>query len=197
MNQKKTRTTRYALHEQVRVRVVEARDLSAISSFSLYQSLMSLSVKTQVESTDRLPNVITRVLLKRDGFKTQKRKTMVEKETSSPLWNQLFYFDEVEVAEGELDACSLTFSVADKSRIGKDMVIGTCDINLASVYLEEGHELWNEWLTLTDQKGRRQGSQGQICVCITVLRSTDTPVVHGDNADSRREDRYRRRTLRQ
>ena len=92
--------------------MVEARDLSAISSFSLYQSLMSLSFKTQVESTDRLPNVVTRVLLQRDGFKTQKRKTMVEKETSSPLWNQLFYFDEVEVAEGELDACSLTFSVA-------------------------------------------------------------------------------------
>lgn len=66
--------------------MVEARDLSAISSFSLYQSLMSFSFKTQVESTDRLPNVITTVNLKRDGFKTQKRKTMVEKvRVVSPL----------------------------------------------------------------------------------------------------------------
>lgn len=40
-----------------------------------------------------------------------------------------------------------------------DVVIGTCDLNLAAVYLEDGHELWNEWLTLTDQKGRREGSQ--------------------------------------
>ena len=39
-----------------------------------------------------------------EGFPTQKRKTAVEKETSSPLWNQLFYFDDVEVAEGELEA---------------------------------------------------------------------------------------------
>ena len=47
---------------------------------------------------------------------------------------------------------------------------------------KDGHELWNEWLTLSDQKGRRQGSQGQLCVCVTVLRSSDTPIAHGDAA---------------
>jgi hypothetical protein len=50
------------------------------------------------------------------------------------------------------------------------MVIGTVDINLSSCYMEKGHELWNEWLTLSDQKGRRQGSQGQLMVCVTVGR---------------------------
>ena len=88
---------------QVRVRVVEAKDLSAILNFSLYKSIMSLSWKSQVEAEDKLPNCQTVVRLQRDGFKDQKRKTIVEKETSSPLWNQLFYFEDVEVAEGELE----------------------------------------------------------------------------------------------
>ena len=165
---------------QVRVRVVEARDLSAILNFSLYKSLISLSWKTQVEAEDKLPNCQAIVRLNRDGFKTQKRKTFVEKETASPLWNQLFYFEDVEVAEGELDACSIQISVQDRTSIGRSLTIGTCDLNLASVYQMEGHEVWNEWMTLTDAKGKREGSQGQVCVCVTVLRSTDTPVPHGD-----------------
>ena len=168
---------------QIRVRVIEGKDFSAINSFSLYQSLVSFSWKTNVESADRLPNAITKVRLNRDGFKTEKRKTAVEKETATPLWNQQFYFDGVDVAEGELEACTITITAADKSRIGGDRVIGTCDINLAAVYQEEGHELWQEWLTLTDQSQRRQGSQGQVCVCVSVLRAGDEPAIHGDGED--------------
>ena len=168
---------------QVRVRVIEGKDFSAINSFSLYQSLVSFSWKTNVESADRLPNAITKVRLNRDGFKTEKRKTAVEKETATPLWNQQFYFDGVDVAEGELEACTITITAADKSRIGGDRVIGTCDLNLAAVYQEEGHELWQEWLTLTDQSQRRQGSQGQVCVCVSVLRAGDEPAIHGDGED--------------
>ena len=171
---------------QVRVRVVEARDLSAILNFSLYKSLLSLSWKTQVEAEDKLPNCQAVVRLNRDGFKPQKRKTIVEKETSSPLWNQLFYFEDVEVAEGELDACSIQITVQDRTSIGRSLTIGTCDLNLASVYQMDGHEVWKEWMTLTDAKGKREGSQGQVCVCVTVLRSTDSPVQHGD-ADSEDE----------
>ena len=166
---------------QVRVRVVEAKDLSAILNFSLYKSLMSLSWKSQVEAEDKLPNCQTVVRLQRDGFKDQKRKTIVEKETSSPLWNQLFYFEDVEVAEGELEACTVQIQVKDRTSIGRALTIGTCDLNLAAVYLNDGHEVWNEWLTLTDAKGKREGSQGQVCVCVTVLRGCDEPVVHGDD----------------
>ena len=166
---------------QVRVRVVEAKDLSAILNFSLYKSIMSLSWKSQVEAEDKLPNCQTVVRLQRDGFKDQKRKTIVERETSSPLWNQLFYFEDVEVAEGELEACTIQIQVKDRTSIGRALTIGTCDLNLASVYLNDGHEVWNEWLTLTDTRGKREGSQGQICVCVTVLRSCDEPVVHGDD----------------
>ena len=171
---------------QVRVRIIEAKDLSGILNFSLYQSIMSLSWKTQTEAEDKLPNCQAIVSLMRDGFKTQKRKTIVEKETSTPLWNQVFHFEGIDVAEGELDALTLQIAVKDKTSIGRALTIGTCDLNLDNIYAMKGHETWNEWLTLTDTSGRREGSQGQILVCVTVLESKDQPVVHGDE-DSEEE----------
>ena len=143
------------------------RDLSAILNFSLYKSLLSLSWKTQVEAEDKLPNCQAVVRLNRDGFKPQKRKTIVEKETSSPLWNQLFYFEDVEVAEGELDACSIQITVQDRTSIGRSLTIGTCDLNLASVYQMDGHEVWKEWMTLTDAKGKREGLRAR-CACASL-----------------------------
>ena len=121
----------------VAVRLVEAKNLQAIQAFSLLQTLMSFRLKTQTVHADRLPNVVGKVKLQRAGFEPQKRRTVIEKETAAPLWNQLFYFDRVEVAEDELEACNVVVNVCDKSRIGKDMVIGSVDINLAAVYLSD------------------------------------------------------------
>ena len=164
----------------VSVRLVEAKNLQAIQAFNFFQTLMSFKLKTQTVHADRLPNVVGKVYLERAGFDPQKRKTVVEKETASPLWNQLFYFDTVEVATDELEACNVVVRVCDKSRIGKDMVIGSIDVNLAAVYLSQGHEYWNEWFTLTDFSGRRSGSQGELCMCVTVLHEGDAPPLHLD-----------------
>lgn len=163
----------------VSVRLVEAKNLQAIKAFNLMQTLLSFRLKTQTTSTDRLPNVVGKVLLERAGFEPQKRKTVLEKETAAPLWNQLFYFEDLELATDELEACNVVINVVDKSRIGKDMIIGSVDINLAQVYLNN-REIWNEWMTLSDFSGRRMGSQGEICLCVTVLAEGDTPPVHLD-----------------
>ena len=172
----------------VAVRLVEAKNLQAIQAFSLLQTLMSFRLKTQTVHADRLPNVVGKVKLQRAGFEPQKRKTVIEKETAAPLWNQLFYFDRVEVAEDELEACNVVVNVCDKSRIGKDMVIGSVDINLAAVYLSDTHEIWNEWYTLADFSGRRSGSQGELCLCVTVLRDGDSPPLHLDEKFSEGEE---------
>ena len=164
----------------VAVRLVEAKNLQAIKAFNLMQTLMSFRLKTQTASSDRLPNVVGKVFLERAGFEPQKRKTVLEKETAAPLWNQLFYFEDLELATDELEACNIVVNVVDKSRIGKDMIIGSVDINLAQVYLNGKREIWNEWMTLSDFSGRRTGSQGEICLCVTVLAEGDAPPLHLD-----------------
>lgn len=175
---KPTRHTTPAGRYSVSVRLVEAKNLQAIKAFNLFQTLMSFRLKTQTVHSDRLPNVVGKVYLERAGFDPQKRKTVVEKETAAPLWNQLFYFDDVEVATDELEACNVVVNICDKSRVGKDMIIGSVDINLAAVYLKGSHEIWNEWHTLSDFSGRRGGSQGDICLCVTVLHEGDPPPLH-------------------
>ena len=162
----------------VSVRLIEAKNLQAIQAFNLLQTLLSFKLKTQTVHADRLPNVVGKVQLQRAGFEPQKRKTVVEKETAAPLWNQLFYFDGVEVAENELEACNVVVNICDKSRIGKDMVIGSIDLNLAAVYAAPNHEYWNQWFSLTDFTGRRSGSQGEVCLCVTVLREGEQQKLH-------------------
>ena len=183
-----TRHTTPAGRYSVAVRLVEAKNLQAITAFNLMQTLMSFRLKTQTSSADRLPNVVGKVRLERAGFDAQKRKTVVEKETAAPLWNQLFYFTDVELASDELEACNVVVNVCDKSRIGKDMVIGSVDINLAQVYLSDSHEIWNEWYSLTDFSGRRTGSQGELCLCVTVLHEGDAPPLHLDEKFSDDEE---------
>ena len=105
---------------------------------------------------------------------------MVEKETASPLWNQLFYFDTVEVATDELEACNVVVRVCDKlENLRGTWSSGASTSHLAAVYLSQGHEYWNEWFTLTDFSGRRSGSQGELCMCVTVLHEGSTrPALH-------------------
>ena len=172
----------------VSVRLIEAKNLQAIQAFNLLQTLLSFKLKTQTVHADRLPNVVGKVQLQRAGFEPQKRKTVVEKETAAPLWNQLFYFDGVEVAENELEACNVVVNICDKSRIGKDMVIGSIDLNLAAVYAAPNHEYWNQWFSLTDFVGRRSGSQGEVCLCVTVLREGENQKLHLDEKFSEDEE---------
>ena len=175
-------------------RVVEAKDVLAITSFDLIQTITTFSFKSQQENGDALPNVVAKVKLERAGFPSQKRKTICERETSQPLWNQNFFFDEMELANGELEGCTCTFDVCDERRFGKDKRIGTVELECAKVYEEQQHEVWQRWYHLTDPTGKRQGSQGQVKLCLQILRQGDEGTaahmddVSDDNDDSDSDD---------
>ena len=172
-------------------RVVEAKDVCAIKTFDLWQTITSFSLKAATENADALPNVTTKVKLSRAGFPTQKRKTAVEKETSQPLWNQCFYFEGMELARGELDGCTVNFEVSDARKFGKDATIGCVEIECSKVYDEEdGREVWQRWYHLTDPTGKRQGSQGQVKICVKVLRrgDEDSAISHMDEVSSSEDE---------
>lgn len=58
------------------------------------------------------------------------------------------------------------------------MLIGAIDLDLEGIYQLPNHELWKTWLTLTDPKMKREGSQGQVLTCVTVLGKDDKPADH-------------------
>lgn len=106
------------------------------------------------------------------------QRTPARKNTSTPLFETLFYFDNLHVAEGELASCAVQIAAFDRGRFGPHMLIGSIDLDLEGIYQLPNHELWKTWLTLTDPKGKRDGPQGQVLACITVLGKEDQPADH-------------------
>lgn len=80
--------------------------------------------------------------------------------------------------QGELSSCSIQIAAFDKGRMGPHMLIGTIDLDLEGIYQLPGHELWRTWLSLTDPKLKRDGIQGQVLCCVTVLSMDDKPADH-------------------
>ena len=151
----------------------------AIQRFSLQQ------LKRNIISADRVPSAFVQVqLLRGDGTATRGQRTVVRKTTSTPLYESLFYFNDIHVAKGELASCVLQFSVYDRGRLGPHMLVGAVDMDLESIYQLPDHELWRQWITVLEPKGKREGPQGMIKVCVTVLRKGDKPIDHaGEVAD--------------
>ena len=164
--------------------MVEAKGVYAIQRFSLQQ------LKRNIISADRVPSAFVRVkLLRGDGSETKAQRTVVRRNTSTPLYESLFYFNDIHVAEGELASCVLQFSVYDRGRLGPHMLVGAIDMDLESVYQLPNHELWRQWVTVLEPRGKREGPQGMLRLCVTVLAKGDKPPDHaGDAADDDDEE---------
>ena len=154
--------------------MVEAKGVFAIQRFSLLQ------LKRNLISPDRVPSAFVRIrLLRGDGTVTPAQRTVVRRNTSTPLYESLFYFNDIHVAEGELATCVLQLSVYDRGRLGPHMLVGSIDMDLESVYQLPNHELWRKWVTVLDPRGKRDGPQGQLKLCVAVLAKGDKPPDHG------------------
>ena len=154
--------------------VIEAKGVFAIQRFSLLQ------LKSMLISNDRVPSAFVRVrLLRGDGTITPAQRTNIRRNTSTPLYESLFYFNDIHVGEGELATCVLQFAVYDRGRLGPHMLVGSVDMDLESIYQLPNHELWRKWVTVLDPRGRRDGPQGQIKICVAVLAKGDKPPDHG------------------
>ena len=150
----------------------------AIQRFSFQQ------LRRNIISSDRVPSAFVRLrLLRGDGTVTPAQRTTIRRNTSTPLFESLFYFNDIHVAEGELCTCVLQMSVYDRGRLGPHMLVGSVDMDLESVYQLPNHELWRQWVTVLEPRGKRDGPQGQLKVCVTVLAKGERPPDHGNEAD--------------
>ncbi len=150
----------------------------AIQRFSLQQ------LKRNVISSDRVPSAFVMVkLLRGDGTETKGQRTVIRRNTSTPLFESLFYFNDIHVARGELASCVLQFTMYDRGRLGPHMLVGSVDMDLESIYQLPDHELWRQWVTVLEPRGKREGPQGMLKVCVTVLKKGDKPMDHSGEVD--------------
>jgi hypothetical protein len=166
-----------------RAQIVEAKNVYAIQRFSLAQ------LRRNIISSDRVPSAFVTVkLLRGDGTETRGQRTVVRKNTSTPLYESLFYFNDIHVAEGELASGVLQVCVYDRGRLGPHMLVGAIDMDLESVYQLPAHELWRQWVTVLEPRGKREGPQGMVKICVTVLAKGDKPLDHAGEAADEDDD---------
>jgi len=162
--------------------VIEARNVFAIQRFSFQQ------LRRHTLAGSRVPSSFVRLsMLRGDGSSTAAQRTVIRRNTSTPLFESLFYFNDLHLGEGELATCVLQVSLYDRGRLGPHMLVGCVDMDLESVYSLPNHELWKQWVTVLEPRGRREGAQGQLKLCVTVLKAGDLPPDHsnevGDDAE--------------
>jgi hypothetical protein len=102
--------------------------------------------------------------------------TVVKKNNLNPYWDEELSFDgTLEDIQG-----SLSLEVWDWNRLS-DKFLGGCLFDLETVHKKAPHkDFFRAWITLLDTTGKRQGSQGLLCISVTIL-------LPGDEFPSRQE----------
>lgn len=129
---------------QVRVRVVEGRQLMGANL-----------------------NPVCQVAL--DG---ETRQTRVHKGTSSPWFDQIFFY-QVEKLPSELLEDFIEFKVSNSSGIRASTVIGTFKCEVGMVYDRVEHAILNRWLVLANPDEPTPTVQGYLKVSVAVLGPGD------------------------
>jgi C2 domain len=152
---------------QVRVHIIEARELMPRDSNGMSDPVCTVSVFGKKQSTETY-------------YKT-----------TSALWDHFMKpFEAQKVTRTEFEQATLTIRVDDANTILRDVEIGSFDLDLATIYAANSkvgkknfpHEIFRRWIALADSTSKEEGVQGYLKLSVSVLIGDDKPGVH-DPAD--------------
>ncbi|XP_073446400.1 fer-1-like protein 6 [Dendrobates tinctorius] len=102
----------------------------------------------------------------------EKKQTTVKEGTNAPFYNEYFVFDFVGPQEQLFDKI-IRLSVMHNKLIGS-VLIGSCRLDLGTVYNEQGHQFFDKWAVLTDPSDIRTGVKGYLKCDISVAGKGDS-----------------------
>eukprot|EP01091_Cochliopodium_minus_P016955 TRINITY_DN6513_c0_g1_i1.p1 TRINITY_DN6513_c0_g1~~TRINITY_DN6513_c0_g1_i1.p1 ORF type:complete len:1344 (+),score=430.13 TRINITY_DN6513_c0_g1_i1:61-4092(+) len=145
------------LNYQVRVHIIEARDLKGRS-------------KNGQSDPVCLVNCFGK-----------KRFTSKHRNTTSCIWDHLMFF-ETDLPPSEWEKEKITISVFDANTFFRNELIGLYEFDVSSVYGRKDHEVYRKWLGLTDSDNHT-GLQGFLQVSVTCLKPGDDAPLHEEEYD--------------
>eukprot|EP00743_Colponemidia_sp_Colp-15_P008352 GILK01009071.1.p1 GENE.GILK01009071.1~~GILK01009071.1.p1 ORF type:complete len:1605 (-),score=326.59 GILK01009071.1:77-4891(-) len=152
---------------RIQVHVLEARDLQ--SQKGLLQTLAS----NKGDSADPVCEV---------KIFDKKKTTKIEQKTLNPNWDQTFTFNFTNLTVSDIETGRCTFTVYDANTLLRNDPIGSFEIDLAYIYQDfENHEMFRQWVALTDTTDEREGSQGFLLISLAVLGPGDELVAHTED----------------
>ncbi|KAJ3431796.1 c2 calcium-dependent membrane targeting [Anaeramoeba flamelloides] len=147
---------------QVRVHVIEARELKGKDSNAMSDPLVIVSIDKQKQNTKTFNNTV------------------------NCTYDHLFFYD-FRCTPEEFSHKTLSLAVMDANTIRRNVLIGRYQMDLGFVYGNEGHEIWHKWMYLTNPEFGAE-SQGFLKASVIVLGPGDQALTHeNDSIDDEEE----------
>jgi len=138
----------------IQVHVIEARDLKARDFGDTSDPVAEVSVMST------------------------KKSTQIHKESLNVMFDERLTYTFKELEPEELNQGKCIIEVFDANLIRKNVLIGSFEFDLTQVYYKKHHELYKQWVALTDVTGDNEGVQGYLQVTIVVLGPKDEQYIH-------------------
>ncbi|KXJ28708.1 Myoferlin [Exaiptasia diaphana] len=151
--------TNKAIDFQVRVRVVEGRNISG----SNISPVVKVTVSNQV------------------------RQTRVKKSTNKPFFDEIFFFN-FKIIASELFDQTITFEIFNSRKLRSNAMIGTFSSDVGFFYDQKDHSVIRRWLLLTDPEDIMAGPKGYLKVTVMVLGPGDEAPEVSESAGQDDED---------
>ncbi|ETO35618.1 C2 domain containing protein, partial [Reticulomyxa filosa] len=110
-----------------------------------------------------------------------KKTTSIIKENLNPLWDERLTFEFRNLEPEDLNQGKCKVMVYDANMLRRNVLIGSFEFDLVSIYYKKNHELFCQWVTLIDVTGQHEGVQGFLKVTIVVLGPGDEQYIHSED----------------
>ncbi|MES1910298.1 MAG: hypothetical protein MHM6MM_002918, partial [Cercozoa sp. M6MM] len=110
----------------------------------------------------------------------KKRSTRIHKRQANAYFDEVLVFEFAGLTVAELQQAKIKITTVDANTLMRDAQIGSFEFDVSSVYFKEGHEIYRQWVALSDTRGKREGVQGYLRVSVTVLGPDDEQVTHDE-----------------
>ncbi|OWZ19250.1 Dysferlin [Phytophthora megakarya] len=116
------------------------------------------------------------------------KKTSTKYDTLGCVFDEILFFNFLNIGRHELREASIKISIYDKERVLKDNLIGIYQLDCLSVYTQPSHELYRQWIAVHDNLNKKdRGIQGFLLISVVMLGPGDALRVHDREAEVEQE----------
>lgn len=108
----------------------------------------------------------------------KKQNSQVHKSALNVVFEEVLVFEFKGLEPGEVESGKVTVEVFDANAIRRNVLIGSYEFDMGSIYYMEHHELFRQWVALSDLTDKHEGVQGYLKLSITVLGPDDEQHIH-------------------
>ena len=114
----------------------------------------------------------------------QKKSTMIHKDSLNVLFDERITYNFENLDPKKLIQGKISIEVYDSNMIRSNKLIGSFEFDLQTIYYCEHHELYQQWIGLTDVTDANEGVQGYLQVTVVVLGPNDEQYIHSESEET-------------